>query len=110
MEFPVPKVVYVTADGARKEVQAQTGVSLMETALLEDVPGIVGECGGNMICSTCHVYVAPEWLSKLPAMEPQESGTLTQVAAERKANSRLSCQIRMTEALDGIELHTPPNQ
>jgi len=106
----MPKVIYVSAEGERMEVEAPLGVSLMETATLEDVEGIVGECGGNMICSTCHVYVAPEWLAKLPAMQPQENSTLSQVAAERKPNSRLSCQLRMTAALDGIEVHTPPNQ
>jgi 2Fe-2S ferredoxin len=82
----------------------------METAIQNGVDGIVAECGGNCQCATCHVYVEETWLARLPKMQDDEDAMLGSTAAERKPNSRLSCQIRVTDALDGLVVHTPPTQ
>ena len=78
------------------------GTSMMHAALLSDVAGIVGECGGSQMCATCHVYVPEEWLTKLAPMKDPENAMLDSAVCERKANSRLSCQIVMSDMLDGI--------
>lgn len=76
----------------------------METAVKHGVPGIVAECGGGLSCATCHVYVSPEFLEKTGTAEDFEDEMLDDTVSERKANSRLSCQIRMTDELDGLEV------
>ena len=93
------KVVYVADDGSRTEVEAQPGNSLMQTAIVAGIDGIVGECGGSAMCATCHVYVDPAWADRLPARSDIED-----------ENSRLSCQITAGAEIDGIVVHMPPEQ
>lgn len=105
----MPKVIFRQPDGTQTEIAAVAGDSVMETAVDNDVPGIVAECGGACSCATCHVYVDPEWLEQLPPRELQEDGMLD-CAFERRDNSRLSCQIEVTEALDGLVVTVPEEQ
>ena len=103
------KVTYIDAAGASRTVDAQIGSTVMETALRNSVPGIEAECGGACACATCHVYVAPQWMAQLPPREDMEEGML-ESAWEPRANSRLSCQIHLTAALDGLEVTVPERQ
>src|SRR5690606_29762535 len=105
----MPKVTYIDHDGTVYEVEAEIGASVMETAIDNDVPGIVAECGGACSCATCHVYVDPAWGPRLPPPEPQEEGML-ECALERREESRLSCQIRVTAELDGLVVRVPEAQ
>jgi 2Fe-2S ferredoxin len=82
----------------------------MRAALNAGITGIVGECGGSMMCATYHVYLREPWAAKLPTMAATESEMLTMAGSERKPSSRLSCQIKMSADLDGITLHLPENQ
>jgi 2Fe-2S ferredoxin len=105
----MPKVTYVQPDGGATVVEAAIGSTVMETAVDNDIPGIIAECGGACSCATCHVYVAPEWLDRLPAPDGLESGMLD-CALDRQSNSRLSCQIRVRAELDGLVVHVPKEQ
>jgi len=106
----MPTIVFVTHDGASKTVEAAVGVSVMQAALNSGITEIVAECGGSMMCATCHVYVREPWADKLPAMTATESEMLTMTASERKPQSRLSCQIKMNAELDGITVDLPESQ
>jgi 2Fe-2S ferredoxin len=105
----MPKVTYVQPDGRASAVEAGVGSTVMETAVDNDIPGIIAECGGACSCATCHVYVSPEWLDRLPPADALESGMLD-CALDRQANSRLSCQIRIRPDLDGLVVHVPKEQ
>ena len=104
------KITYVLADGERRDVDAAVGASIMETAIRNNIKGIDAECGGCLSCATCHVYVDEAWFAKLPAPEADETDMLGFVASERKPTSRLSCQLVMNEALDGIVVRIPAKQ
>ena len=106
----MPAITYLLADGSSRTVDAAKGSSVMETAIKHDIKGIDAECGGCLSCATCHVYVDAEWLPKLPAPEEDEADMLEFVAADRQPNSRLSCQIRMVAALDGLVVRIPQTQ
>jgi 2Fe-2S ferredoxin len=106
----MPKVVFVSHDGVATTVEEAEGVSVMRTALNANVEGIVGECGGSMMCATCHVYVREPWAAMLPEMTATESEMLTMTASERRPASRLSCQIVLSAALDGITVDLPEKQ
>jgi ferredoxin, 2Fe-2S len=106
----MPKVIYISHDGQQTELEIATNNNLMLGAVYENVAGIEGMCGGCLACATCHVYIDPAWLNRLPSPSEDEETMLTQVAAERRPNSRLCCQIEMTEALDGLIVHTPAEQ
>ncbi len=106
----MPKVTYVLPDGTRREVSGTAGASLMETAIKHNIKGIEAACGGCLSCATCHVYVDETWLAKLPAPDSEEADMLGFVAAEQKPNSRLSCQLVVAEAIDGIVVHIPAGQ
>jgi 2Fe-2S ferredoxin len=106
----MPRIVFVAHDGVTRTVEEADGVSVMQAALNADITGIVGECGGSMMCATCHVYVREPWAAKLPAMTATESEMLTMTASERKPSSRLSCQIKMSAEIDGITVDLPENQ
>jgi 2Fe-2S ferredoxin len=82
----------------------------MQVAVAHGLAEIIGECGGNAMCATCHVYVDDRWLDRLAAVSDDEDALLDGAAAERKPNSRLSCQIRITPELDGLVLHLPDKQ
>ena len=105
----MPKVTFIQGDGSSSVVEALPGASVMETAVDNDIDGIVAECGGACSCATCHVYVAREWLERLPSPDAQEDGMLDCVL-DRKENSRLSCQISMTDELDGLTVTVPEEQ
>jgi ferredoxin, 2Fe-2S len=105
----VPKITFIEPDGTRREIDAPVGVTLMEAARRHGVEGIVAQCGGACVCATCHVYVAAQWLAKLGPREEMEEGML-ETAWEPRPNSRLSCQIHVTQALDGLEVTVPARQ
>jgi 2Fe-2S ferredoxin len=105
----MPKVTFIQPDGRQSEVDALSGDSVMETAIDNDIDGIIAECGGACSCATCHVYVDEAWLEKLPPPDPLEDGMLDCVL-DRRPTSRLSCQIRLSDALDGITVHVPESQ
>jgi 2Fe-2S ferredoxin len=103
-------VVLVEPNGERHAIDIKEGRSVMEGALREGVDGIVAECGGQCNCGTCHVYVEEARLGELPPRSETEDAMLDGVACERRANSRLSCQIRVTPELDGLVLQLPDRQ
>ncbi len=105
----MPKITFVAHDGSRREVQASSGESLMLAAVNNLVPGIDADCGGQCACATCHVFVDPHWASQLPPISPTEEEMLN-FTAERRENSRLSCQIPVTDALDGLIVALPMGQ
>jgi 2Fe-2S ferredoxin len=105
----MPRIVFIEPSGARRQIDAPVGITLMETAVGNGVQGIVAQCGGACACATCHVYVAPAWFDKLPPREEMEEGML-ESAWEPRANSRLSCQVHVTADLDGLELTVPQQQ
>jgi 2Fe-2S ferredoxin len=105
----MPKVTYIQPNGTPKTVAAPAGTTAMEAAIDNDVDGIVAECGGACSCATCHVYVDAAWLDKLRKPDAQEDGMLDCVL-ERRANSRLSCQIVLTEELDGLVVRVADEQ
>nr|3W9C_B Chain B, Putidaredoxin [Pseudomonas putida] len=104
------KVVYVSHDGTRRELDVADGVSLMQAAVSNGIYDIVGDCGGSASCATCHVYVNEAFTDKVPAANEREIGMLESVTAELKPNSRLCCQIIMTPELDGIVVDVPDRQ
>ena len=105
----MPKITYVEHDGAEHTVEAEIGATVMETALKHGVTGIVAECGGSCTCATCMVYVDEAWTDKVGARSDEEEDQLD-TAFDVRPNSRLSCQIKVTEALDGLVVRTPSYQ
>jgi ferredoxin, 2Fe-2S len=102
---------YIDADGTRRDIDVPIGENVMRGALYNDVAGILGECGGGLACATCHCYVDAAWADQVGApTSPEERDMLDSVAAERKPTSRLSCQIEMSAALDGLVVHLPETQ
>ena len=96
--------------GAREVNEAEDGATVMLAALTDGVDGIVAECGGNAVCATCHVYVDDAWTSKLEPVSDDEDALLDGTAAERRPNSRLSCQIKAQPALAGLVVRIPDRQ
>ena len=105
----MPKITYIDPDGTKRVVEAKIGSTVMETAIEHGVPGIVAECGGACACATCHVHVDPQWQEGVGHAEPMEEDMLD-FAFDVRPNSRLSCQIRVTEALDGLVVNVPERQ
>ncbi len=103
------KITFIDNDGASRTVDAEDGATVMETALRNDVPGIEAECGGACACATCHVYVEESWFAKLPKAEQMEEDMLD-FASDVRPTSRLSCQIRVSAATDGLVVTTPETQ
>ena len=103
------KITYVTHDSKTHEIDVQNGLTVMEGAVQNDIPGIDADCGGGMACATCHVYVEENWLDKLSKQEDGEIDMID-MAFEPKKNSRLSCQITITDELDGLKVTTPEKQ
>jgi ferredoxin, 2Fe-2S len=101
------KATWKLADGREITLDVAAGTTLMEAATARGVPGIVGECGGSMSCATCHVVVAPDWAERAGAPSAFEEDMLDITEAGRQPTSRLSCQIKMSAALDGIVLSVP---
>jgi 2Fe-2S ferredoxin len=106
----MPKITYVHTDGSREEIDVPVGTSVMRGAILNGIDGIVAECGGEMMCATCHVYVEPDQLPLTPAQSDDEKAMLEFTASERKPSSRLSCQLVVTPEMDGLVVHLPEAQ
>ena len=105
----MPKIIYIDNSGNKKIVEVENGLSVMEGAIQNDIPGIDADCGGSMACATCHVYVEEKWFDKLPKLEDAE-GDMIDMASEPKKNSRLSCQLIVSNELDGLIVTTPEKQ
>jgi ferredoxin, 2Fe-2S len=103
------KITYIDASGQSRTVEAQVGSTVMETALRNSVPGIEAECGGACACATCHVYVAPEW-TEVTGKASQMEEDMLDFAFEVRPTSRLSCQIKVSGALEGLVVTTPAKQ
>ena len=103
------KITYKDSQGNSKTIEVEKGLSVMEGAIQNDIPGIDADCGGAMACATCHVYVEENWFNKLPKSEDAEVDMID-MAYEPKKNSRLSCQIIVSDELDGLEVTTPEKQ
>ena len=105
----MPKITYIEYNGKSHTIEIANGLSVMEGAVQNNIPGIDADCGGSMACATCHVYVKEEWFNKLPEKEDGEEDMLD-MAFEPKKNSRLSCQLIVSEELDGLVVTTPSKQ
>lgn len=103
------KITYIEPDGERYETEAEEGSTVMENAIMNAVPGIVAECGGACSCATCHVYVDEAWAETVGGPSAMEEDMLD-FAFEVKPTSRLSCQIRVTEEIDGLVVYVPARQ
>ena len=103
------KITYITSDNQTHTVEVQNGLTVMEGAVQNDIPGIDADCGGGMACATCHVYVKEDGFNKIPKKENGEDDMLD-MAFEPKTNSRLSCQIIVSDELDGLEVNIPSKQ
>ena len=104
----MPKVIFRAAGGEDTAVEASSGLTLMEVAVDNNIPGMVAECGGACACATCHVYLDEAWLPKVPAVEDMEDAMLD-AAMDRRPNSRLSCQVELSDDLDGIVVQVADN-
>ncbi|MBL8707584.1 MAG: 2Fe-2S iron-sulfur cluster binding domain-containing protein [Rhodospirillaceae bacterium] len=103
----MPKVTWILPSGDKITADVPVGHNLMEAAVANNVPEVIGECGGCLSCATCHVYVDAEWADRAGPPGDMENDMLEVTAAERRGTSRLSCQIVSSDALDGIVLHVP---
>ena len=105
----MPKITYKDIEGKSRTIEVKNGLSVMEGAIQKDIPGIDADCGGSMACATCHVYVEDKWLDKLPDAEDAEVDMID-MAYEPKKNSRLSCQLIVSDDLNGLVVTTPAKQ
>ena len=103
------KIKYIEHNGTEHEIEVANGLTVMEGAVQNGIPGIDADCGGSMSCATCHVYVKDDWFSKLPEKEEGEDDMLDQ-AYEPKSSSRLSCQLTVSDDLNGLVVHLPEKQ
>ena len=103
------KITYITDDNKNHTIEVQNGLTVMEGAVQNDIPGIDADCGGGMACATCHVYVKEDWFNKLPKKSEGEDDMLDQ-AYEPNSSSRLSCQITVSDELNGLVVHLPEKQ
>ena len=105
----MPKITYKTYQGNSKTIEVENGLSVMEGAIQNEIPGIDADCGGSMACATCHVYVKDDWFNKVPSKSEGEDDMLDQ-AFEPKQNSRLSCQLVVSDELEGLIVNLPEKQ
>ncbi len=105
----MPIVNFILADGSQKTVEGECGTPLMFLAKNNHIDAILAECGGCCSCATCHVHIAPDWMARLPEMDDDEK-ELLEFAEGVDEYSRLSCQVKLTEALDGVVVHVPESQ
>ena len=103
------KITYKDQEGNSKTIDVENGLSVMEGAIQNDIPGIDADCGGSMACATCHVYVKDDWFNRLPKKDSGEDDMLD-MAYEPKKNSRLSCQIIVSDEINGLTVTTPEKQ
>jgi ferredoxin, 2Fe-2S len=106
----LPTVKYNEFNGTEHAIEVETGLTVMEGAISHSIPGIDAECGGACACATCHVYVDDAWTDKLPPREEMEEDMLERAASEIRPNSRLSCQIEVSDAMDGLVVRLPEFQ
>ena len=104
------KITYIEHNGTKHEIDVANGLTVMEGARDNGVPGIDADCGGACACSTCHVYVDPAWVEKLPAKDPMEEDMLDFAFEPDAERSRLTCQIKVTDDLDGLVVQLPEKQ
>jgi len=102
-------IIFIAHDGTRHEVQAENGMTVMETAVKNEIPGIDGDCGGACACATCHVYVDQEW-EKITGEASEMEEDMLDFAFEVKDNSRLSCQLKVSDEFNGLVLNLPEKQ
>ena len=105
----MPKITFIDQKGNLKTIDVANGLTVMEGAVQNNVPGIDADCGGSMACATCHVYVEDSWFNKIPKAEDAENDMID-MAYNPKKNSRLSCQIIVSDELDGLVVTTPEKQ
>ena len=105
----MPKITYKHCQGNSKTIEVENGLTVMEGAIQNDIPGIDADCGGSMACATCHVYVEETWLDKIPKAEEAEVDMID-MSFEPKKNSRLSCQLIVSDELNGLTVTTPEKQ
>ena len=105
----MPKITYIEQNGSSKTIEVDNGLTVMEGAVQNNIPGIDADCGGGMACATCHVYVEDLWLNKLPKAEDAEQDMID-MAYKPNKNSRLSCQIVVSDEIDGLTVTTPEKQ
>jgi 2Fe-2S ferredoxin len=105
----MPKINFIDASGTKRTVEADVGSTVMEAAIRNNIPGIEAECGGACACATCHVYVAEDWREKVGPPSPMEEDMLD-FGYDVRPNSRLSCQIKVSNELDGLVVSTPEKQ
>ncbi len=103
------KITYIEHNGTSHTVDVSNGLTVMEGAVQNDIPGIDADCGGSMACATCHVYVKDDWFNKLPPKSEGEEDMIDQ-AFEPNSSSRLSCQIQISDNLDGLKVYLPEKQ
>jgi len=103
----MPKVTWILGDGRQITAEVPIGRNLMEAAVANNVPDVIGECGGCLSCATCHVYVDPDWFAKTGGPGEMESEMLEFTLVEKRENSRLSCQIESSPVLEGLVLRVP---
>ena len=103
------KVIYITPNGERIEVEVENGYSIMEGAINNNIDGIVAECGGACACATCHSYISEEWINRLPEMDDMEDSMLD-AAYDRKDTSRLTCQLEIKDDWDGLVVSVAENE
>ena len=107
----MPRVTYIHNDGTTQTIEVPSGENVMHGALFNGVEGIVGECGGALACATCHCYIDSEWIDKVGGpVSQEEHDMLESAAADVRLNSRLSCQVVVTDELDGLVVQTPQTQ
>ena len=105
----MPKITYIDNEGSSETIDVEKGLTVMEGAIQKNISGIDADCGGSLACATCHVYVEEKWFNKLPKAEDAEVDMID-MAYEPKKNSRLSCQLIVTDELDGLIVTTPAKQ
>lgn len=104
------QVTFIDHAGQSRSVDALPGMSIADAALGNRIPGIEADCGGFCACATCHVYLDDNWFARVPPADELEAGMLETEALDRRPTSRLACQLRLSDALDGIVVHTPARQ
>ena len=105
----MPKIIYITQEKSKHEIDVDNGYTVMEGAVNNNIDGIPAECGGACACATCHAYIDSSWLDKIPEMDEMEDSMLD-AAFERKDNSRLTCQIEVSDELDGMIVKIAENE
>lgn len=106
----MPQITYIEHDGTQHRLDVPSGNSVMQGAVDNALDNLQAECGGAMACATCHVYVGDAWTDKFPARDAGEEDMLECIAAERKSTSRLSCQLQVSDDMDGLVIHLPETQ